>query len=218
MRVPRVAFLLLAACAARAHAGDGQRAAPYFPLHAGNWWAYEEIDEDGTRLSRENWTVVGDAAGEFQLRASTKRLDLLGRNGRRRWEGEEFLRTTPDGVHKRYPAGRDAAVDVLVLNDPVGAGGRWHDAQGDCESSVRGGCEGPGGELADCAIVVCRLGTPTATVVTSTYARGVGMVRQEVEVVQFLPALPGAAAMLPCDAAKGGRSVLRLTRFHVAPR
>jgi hypothetical protein len=51
--------------------------------------------------------------------------------------------------------------------------------------------------------------------VTSTYARGVGMVRQEIDVVQFFPALHGSGVLLPCDSAKGGHSVLRLTAFHV---
>jgi len=210
------ALALLCAAATRAPAEGYPH---HFPLHAGNWWAYEEVGDDGTALSREIWTVVDAAGGEFHLRSATKRLDVLGRSGGHRWEGHEFLRATSAGVHKRYPAGgRDAGVEVTLLEEPVVSGTRWHDAQGECEASARSRCDGPRGELADCAITVCRLGNPTATIVTSTYARGVGMVRQEVEVVQFLAALQGASAMLPCDTAKGGRSVLRLTAFHVVPR
>jgi hypothetical protein len=214
---PALAAAMLVVCGAiRAAAGD----ASYFPLHPGNWWAYEEVDDEGGPLSRETWTVVAADGGEYHLRASTKRLDVLGRSGAHRWEGHEYLRPTAAGVRKRYPADRDGEVDVMLLKEPVGSGTRWHDAQGDCEATARGRCAGPRGEVPDCAIVVCRLGTPTATVVTSTYARGVGMVRQEVEVVQFLPGLQGGGvgAVLPCDAAKGGHSLLRLTGFHVAPR
>jgi hypothetical protein len=212
------ALLLVVTCTAASWATDNAPAGPYFPLHAGNWWAYEEIDEDGSRLSRETWTVVEAVAGEFHLRASTKRLDLLRGGGEHRWEGDEYLRAAPGGVRKRYPAGRDGVVEVLLLKEPVGSGTRWHDAQGECEASTRGRCDGPRGEVPDCAVVVCRLGTPPATMVTSTYARGVGMVRQEVEVLQLIPSLPGAGAMLPSDTARGGRSVLRLTGFRVAPR
>jgi len=48
----------------------------YFPLEVGNWWAYEELDEDGTTLSRETWTIVDDAhgerrPGEFLLQSAT---------------------------------------------------------------------------------------------------------------------------------------------------
>jgi hypothetical protein len=215
-RVIAGALLLVGGASLATAAGD----AGYFPLRAGNWWAYEEVDEDGTPLSRETWTVLGAAGDEFHLRASTKRLDVLGRSGGHRWEGHEYLRATSAGIRKRYPAGRDAEVEVMLLKEPVASGTRWHDAQGDCEATAGGRCEGPRGELPGCVLVVCRLGTPTATIVTSTYARGVGMVRQEVEVVQFLPAFQGAGvgALLPCDTAKGGHSVLRLTGFHVAPR
>ena len=104
------------------------------------------------------------------------------------------------------------------MKEPVTTGTRWHDAQGDCEVRSRGPCTSPRGEMPDCAIVVCRLGDPTATVVTSTYARGIGMVRQEIDVLQFLPSMHGSAVIVPCDSAHGGHSVLRLTAFHVAPR
>jgi hypothetical protein len=216
-------LLLLVVAAAPARALAGEIAAPaYFPLGGGNWWAYEELDEEGNALSRETWTVLrrapDDRTGEFHVRSSTKRLDVLGRNGGRRWEGHEYLRSSAAGLHKRYPAGRDAEIEVLLLKEPVASGTRWHDAQGDCEVRSRGPCSGPRGELPDCAVVVCRLGTPTATVVTSTYGRDIGMVRQEIDVLQFLPSIHGAGALLPCDSTKAGHSVLRLTGFHVAPR
>jgi hypothetical protein len=212
-------FLLLVGSASATGAAGGT----YFPLSAGNWWSYEELDGDGHALSRETWTVLdaapADRAGEFHLRSFTKRLDLLGRTGHR-WEGNEFLRTTAVGLYKRYPAeGRDAESEVTLLKEPVAAGTRWHDAQGDCEVVSHGVCTGPRGELPDCAIIACRLGQPTATVVTSTYARDVGMVRQELDVVQFVPGLRAAGPVpLPCESAAGGHSTLRLTAFHVAPR
>jgi len=213
-----VVLLLVGATAARA--GEAESRA-YFPLGVGNWWQYEELDDAGSTLSRETWTMVrrtpDDRAGEFHLRSSTKRFDVLGQTGGHRWTGDEYLRGTEAGLRKRYPAGRDAETEVLLLKEPLAAGTRWHDAQGDCEVASRGTCAGPRGALPDCAVVVCRLGSPTATVVTSTYARGVGMVRQEIDVVQFLPAMHGAGAvLLPCDSAKGGHSMLRLTDFHVA--
>ena len=206
-------LLLLCLAAARAPAASERS---YFPLQVGNWWAYEEVGDDGSPLSRETWTVLGAAGDEFHLRSATKRLDVLAWSGGHRSEGHEYLRATSSGVRKRYPAERDAGAEVTVLREPVASGTRWHDAQGDCEATVRPRCDGPRGELHDCATIVCRLGTPTATIITSTYARGVGMVRQEVEVVQFLPGLQDV--VLPCDTAKGGHSVLRLTAFHVASR
>ena len=210
--------LLVASISASAAAGG-----TYFPLSAGNWWSYEELDGDGRALSRETWTVLdaapADPAGEFHLRSFTKRLDMLGHTGHR-WEGHEFLRTTAVGLYKRYPArGRDGELEVTLLKEPVAAGTRWHDAQGDCEVISRGVCTGPRGELPDCAIIACRLGQPTATVVTSTYARDVGMVRQELDVVQFVPGFHAAGPVpLPCDSTGSGHSTLRLTAFHVAPR
>ena len=214
--------LLLALLAIPARGGDARPPA-YFPLSAGNWWSYEELDGDGRALSRETWTVLdaapADRAGEFHLRSFTKRLDMLGHTGHR-WEGHEFLRTTAVGLYKRYPAkGRDGELEVTLLKEPVAAGTRWHDAQGDCEVISRGVCTGPRGELPDCAIIACRLGQPTATVVTSTYARDVGMVRQELDVVQFVPGFNAAGPVpLPCDSTGSGHSTLRLTAFHVAPR
>jgi len=190
----------------------------YFPLRVGNWWAYEEVDAHGTRVSRETWTLVpGGAAegvGEFHLRSYTKRLDPLRGRGNR-FEGHEYLHASPAGLRKRYPQGRDAALEVTLLKEPLEAGARWHDAQGDCELVSHGGpCEGPKGGLADCAVVVCSLGSPPTTVVTSIYGRGVGMVRQDLDVVQLIPA--GAAGMT-CDNARNGHSVLRLTTYHVGP-
>ena len=137
-----------------------------------------------------------------------------------RWEGHEFLHTTAVGLYKRYPArGRDGEVEVTLLKEPVAAGTRWHDAQGDCEVISRGVCTGPRGELPDCVVIACRLGQPTATVVTSTYARDVGMVRQELDVVQFVPGFHASGPVpLPCDSTGSGHSTLRLTAFHVAPR
>jgi hypothetical protein len=215
VRALAVALVLVAA--ARASGGNPPS---YFPLRVGNWWAYEELDDDGGALSRETWTVVArtpsDRADEFHVRSTTKRFDVLGRSGGRRWDGDEYLRATPAGVRKRYPAGRDAELDVLLLAEPLAAGTHWRDAQGECELAVRETCTGPAGDVPDCAVVECRLGHPAATIVTSTYARGVGMVRQDIAVVQFLPALHGAApVLLPCDSAQGGHSVLRLTAFHV---
>ena len=213
MRALAVALVL--AAAARVSADD---ASAYFPLRVGNWWAYEELDDDGGRLSRETWTVVGGTpADEFHVRSATKRFDVLGQTGGRRWDGDEYLRATPGGVRKRYPAGHDAALDVLLLAEPLASGTHWRDAQGECEITVRETCTGPAGDVPECAEVSCRLGHPTATIVTSTYARGVGMVQQEIAVVQFLPALHGAGGpvLLPSDSAQGGHSVLRLTAFHV---
>jgi hypothetical protein len=206
-------LLLLATLGATAFASD----LGYFPLRVGNWWAYEEIDARGARVSRETWTIVpGDAEGEpgeFHLRSYSKRLDPLRGRGNR-FEGHEYLRASAGGLHKRYPRGRDAALDVTLMKHPLAAGARWHDAQGDCELVSHGGpCAGPRGELPDCAIVVCTLGSPAATIVTSTYGRGVGMVRQDLDVVQLVPT---AALGLTCDDARSGHSVLRLTTYHVA--
>src|SRR3989449_76795 len=132
--------LLVASVSAAAAGGT------YFPLSAGNWWSYQELDGDGRALSRETWTVLdaapADRTGEFHLRSFTKRLDMLGHMGRR-WEGHEFLRTTDLGLHKRYPAsGRDKEFEVTLLREPVAAGTRWHDAQGDCEVISLGGGAG----------------------------------------------------------------------------
>jgi hypothetical protein len=215
-------FLFLVLLAARPALAGSDGAPAYFPLDVGNWWAYEELDPDGGALSRETWRLVDEASaqsGEVVLRAATKRFDVLGRVGGHRFEGREYLRVSAAGVHKRYPAGQDAESEVLLVKYPVTSGTRWHDAQGDCEVRSRGPCASPRGEVPDCAIVVCRLGNPTATVVTSTYARGIGMVRQEVDILQFLPNLHGSGAIVvPCDSTQGGHSVLRLTAFHVAPR
>jgi hypothetical protein len=208
------AVLMLGVCSAPLLAAD---LVDYFPLRVGNWWAYEEIDAQGARVSRETWTVVPSDAegqpGEFHLRSYSKRLDPLRGRGNR-FEGHEYLRTSAAGLHKRYPRGRDAAQDVTLLKRPLTAGARWHDAQGDCEVVSHGGpCAGPKGELPDCAVVVCTLGSPASTIVTSTYGQGVGMVRQDLELVQLIPS---GELGLSCDDGRSGRSVLRLTTYHVA--
>src|SRR5437868_5711497 len=143
-------LLLLAPALAAADGAPG-----YFPLEVGNWWAYEELDRDGTRLSRETWTIVDEAYGErrpdeFLLQSSTKRLDLLGRTRGRRWHGREYLRQTAVGVEKRYPADRDAEIAVLLVKDPVASGTRWRDAQGDCEVRSGAPCGGPRGNVPEC--------------------------------------------------------------------
>jgi hypothetical protein len=194
-------------------AGD---APTYFPLRLGNWWAYEEQGQDGATLSRETWTVVevANERGEFHLRSVAKRLDGLGR--RQRWESHEYLRDAADGLHKRYPSSRDADVEMVLLKATDASGARWRDAQGECEVKSRAvACVGPRGELPDCMIVVCRQGSPIATIVTSVYGRDVGMVRQEVELVQFMPNFESGAAMLPEEGGKSARSVLRLTSYSV---
>src|SRR5436309_3069947 len=160
------ASIVLLVASTSAAAAEGT----YFPLSAGNWWSYEELGDAGRALSRETWTVIDAApparAGEFHLRSFTKRLDMLGHGGHR-WEGHEFLRTTAGGLSKRYPVkGQDAEVAVTLLKEPVAAGTRWHDAQGDCEIVSLAACTGPRGELPDCAVIICRLGRPPATVVT----------------------------------------------------
>jgi hypothetical protein len=206
-------LLLLATFGAPARASDPD----YFPLRIGNWWAYEEVDPQGVRVSRETWAILpsdaGGQPGEFHLRSHSKRLDPLRGRGNR-FEAHEYLRTSAGGLHKRYPRGRDVAHEVMLLKQPFAPGSRWHDAQGDCELVSHGRpCAGPKGELPDCAVVVCTLGSPAATVVTSIYAEGVGMVRQDLDVVQLIP---GGALGLSCDDARSGHSVLRLTSYHVA--
>lgn len=208
----RAVVLLAVASGAPAWASDAR----YFPLRVGNWWAYEEVDARGERVSRETWALIpsgaGDQADEFHLRSYSKRLDPLRGRGNR-FEGHEYLRLTSDGLHKRYPGGRDTALEVTLMRQPLEAGARWHDAQGDCELVSHGGpCQGPKDSLPDCAVVVCTLGSPPTTVVTSTYGRGIGMVRQDLDVVQLIPT--GAAGMV-CDDARNGHSVLRLTTYHV---
>jgi len=212
------------ACAALAVStcvyADQSAAARYFPLRVGNWWAYEEEGEEGRPLSRETWSVVDADAhsrpGEFHVRSRTKRLDGLGRSGNR-FERHEYLRESADGLVKRYPAARDAGIEVLLVKEPTTDGARWRDAQGSCEVTARGGCSGPRGRLHDCVevVVVCTLGEPAATIVTSTYARGIGMVRQEVDVLHLLPALEGPATIAPSDGRRDGHTVLRLTGYHV---
>ena len=225
MRRP-VVLGLLGSCllvAPRLGRADEAATTGYFPLRVGNWWTYEEQDGEGNALSRETWTLVADSgenlAGEFHLRSFAKRLDALGHLGNR-WEGHEYLRVATDGVRKRFPAGRDAELDLLLLKEPARFGTRWHDAQGDCEVTAdHAPCVGPRGDLADCLVTVCILGDPPATTVTSTYARGVGMVRQEVDVVQLVPGLDGSlGVMVPAASAKGGHSVLRLTAYNVGAR
>jgi len=215
MRSGLLVLVLLTTTAARA---DDDETRAYFPLHVGNWWAYEEQDQEGKTLAREMWSVLAAAREEFHLRSSTKRLDGLVRAGGHRWNGDEYLRCTAAGLVKRYPEGREGATLVLLLKEPLRAGTRWHDSQGDCAITARGPCAGPRRDLPDCTVVVCRLGDPTATVVTSTYARDVGMVRQEIEVVQFAPSLHGSAAVFPSAPTQGGHSLLRLTAFHVGAR
>jgi hypothetical protein len=216
-------LLLLGSCwllTARRGGADDPSTNGYFPLRVGNWWTYEEQDEGGIALSRETWTLVPDAGdnrvGEFHLRSVTKRLDALGHLGNR-WEGDEYLRVATDGVRKRFPAGRDAELELVLLKEPARFGTRWRDAQGSCEVTVEHGtCVGPHGDLEDCVVTVCSLGEPPATTVTSTYARGVGMVRQEVDVIQMVPGLDAAAGvMVPMASAKGGHSVLRLRAYNI---
>jgi hypothetical protein len=200
---------------------EGLVSSAYFPLRVGNWWVYEEQDAAGNALSRETWTVVeADArsrAGEYLLRSLTKRLDALGHR-RHRFEGHEYLRAAPDGLRKRYPAGLDAELEVLLVKEPPSAGLTWRDAQGRCTvTGEREPCAGPDGPLAGCLVIVCTLGEPPLTIVTSTYAREIGMVRQDVDVLQLLPG-NGPAALLPSEARGDGHSVLRLIRFNVGRR
>jgi hypothetical protein len=205
--------LTLAAIGSPAFATD----AGYFPLRVGNWWAYEEVDAHGARVSRETWTVLpsdaADPADEYHLRSYSKRLDAL-RGGRvDRFEGHEYLRAGVAGLQKRYPKGKGPALEVTLIKEPVARGTRWRDAQGECELiSLGAPCDGPKGAVDDCAVVTCTLGSPPTTTVTSIYGRGVGMVRQELDVVQLVPA--GATGMV-CDNARNGHSVLRLTTYHV---
>jgi hypothetical protein len=209
--------LLAASGASRA---EDASAPAYFPLRSGSWWAYEEQDEEGRRLARETWTLGPSGpdghAGELRLRSLTKRVDAL-HHMQRRWEGHEYLRVAPDGVRKRYPGAGAAEVDILLVKEPPHDGARWSDSQGDCEvARARTPCAGPDGELPECVVVVCRLGHPVATIVTSTYARGVGMVRQELELIQLMPSFEGGPGLpIPGEGTKAGRSVLRLVDYHL---
>ena len=133
MRRP-VVLGLLGSCllvAPRLGRADEASTTGYFPLRVGNWWTYEEQDGEGNALSRETWTLVADSgenrAGEFHLRSFAKRLDALG-HLRNHWEGHEYLRVATDGVRKRFPAGRDAELELLLLKEPARFGTRWHDA------------------------------------------------------------------------------------------
>jgi hypothetical protein len=193
----------------------------YFPLRVGNSWIYEERDRSDIALSRETWRLVATQsdgqAGEFHLEARIRRLDALG-DADRPWEGHEYLRLAGDGLHKRFPGGRHAEIDVLLVKHPARSGTRWRDAQGLCEITDEARCSGPDDDLLECVVIVCRLGEPLATVVTSTYARGIGMVLQEIDIAQLVPRLPGADFFLPANPVGGGHSVLRLVAFDVDAR
>lgn len=216
MDLRRAAACLTLALATAVHASP-LASAPYFPLRVGNWWAYQEEGEEGRALSRETWSIVdadGDSrSGEFHVRSCTKRLDDLGHN--RRFERHEYLRESEEGLRKRYPAEQDDGQEVLLVKEPPDDGARWRDAQGSCEVTARGPCTGPHGRLEDCVVVVCTLGEPAGTIVTSTYARDVGMVRQEVDVLEILQVMDGAPPIVPSGGRRDGHSVLRLTDYHV---
>src|SRR5262249_6813086 len=120
-----------------------------------------------------------------------------------------------DGVRKRF-RGRSLAYDVLLLKQPARFGTRWHDAQGSCQvTAEEEHCDGPTGNVDDCLEVVCRLGRGQTLVITSTYARGVGMVRQRLDLVRFLPVTSaGRYPTLP-DEVVDVHSVLRLAAYRV---
>jgi hypothetical protein len=180
---------------------DDSTAADYFPLRPGSWWAYEERDDRGRRLARETWTLDQRASigGELRLRTASKRLDVR-ESVRRRLEAHEYLRLAADGVRKRFPAVAGSVVDVLLVKHPTLAATTWRDAQGICEVAARGAaCEGPRGPLGDCL--------------------GVGMVRQEIELLPLFPGIGGVdeGGVVAQGVVGGGRSRLELVGYHVAP-
>lgn len=209
-----VAILTIATGARPGHADDLD-AGSYFPLRVGNWWVYEELDDDGSVLSRETWNLVdrgGARPREFHLRLTEKRLDAL-RGIREPLVSHEYLRVTDTGLRKRYPAGREDELDVLLLKSSPDYGTRWFDEQGRCEVVSAGRpCRGPRDTHPDCIVVTCQKGDPVTTLVTSIYARGVGMVAQELEMFRLIsPAGPFEVGPTLLQ----GKSKLRLTNFHV---
>lgn len=151
-----------------------------FPLTVGHWWVYEERSASGEVSAVERWQVRAERAGRVVLRTRQTRhdgrFDNEGTPRRELIEREEHFEIRSDGI-VRSRDGPSGAASYLI-HAPIESGGTWEDAGGRCRIvAVDASVRASGRWFEPCTQVACVQGGTLS--VRSSYAPGIGLVRQD---------------------------------------
>lgn len=150
------------------------------PLATGKWWVYEERVASGEVAATERWKVRARRGNGYVLTTRQRRTD----NMHASWDvtrddptfAEERLEIRPDGVVRTFPGA--ATSPMYLLHTPIEIDRSWSDAGGHCGiTAVDASVRAAGRAFTPCVQVTCEQGQTVRIV--SSYAPGVGLVRQD---------------------------------------
>ncbi len=150
------------------------------PLTVGRWWAYEERTAGGAVSAVERWQVRSEHAGRVVLRTRQARhdgrFDDDGVPERELIAREEHFEVRADGLVRSREG--PSSAEIYVLPTPIESGSVWEDAGGSCRiTALDASVRADGRFFAPCTQVACVQGDTLS--VLSSYAPGVGLVRQD---------------------------------------
>jgi hypothetical protein len=153
----------------------------YFPLVLGNVWVFEQRSPlNGQVEAAEEWTITEQNGERFVLTNTYRPAEVSGAIG----EAEqvitkEYLSLRAEGIWKAFQPSPTMDDAVFVLKLPLQLGTSWQDKQGTYTITRTGlQVELSSGNFKDCVEVTFKDHEGVFTI-TSLYAPGVGMVRQE---------------------------------------
>lgn len=153
----------------------------YFPLAPGNTWLFEQRALlNGTVEATEEWTVAEQDEEGFILTATYRPTEVSGTVGEaKEVVTREHLSFKKEGIWKAFRAPSTSEGAVFVLKLPLQVGTSWQEKRGTYTITATGRqVELSGKTFKDCVEVTFRDHDGVFTI-TSLYAPGVGMVRQE---------------------------------------
>lgn len=153
----------------------------YFPLAPGNTWLFEQRALlNGTVEATEEWAVTEQNDEGFILTATYRPSEVSGTVGEaKEVVTREQLSFQKDGLWKVFQGSVASEGAVFVLKLPLQVGTSWQEKRGTYTITATGRqAELSSGTFTDCVEVTFRDHDGVFTV-TSLYAPGVGMVRQE---------------------------------------
>ncbi|MCC7194934.1 MAG: DUF3179 domain-containing protein [Gemmatimonadaceae bacterium] len=152
------------------------------PLAVGKWWLYEERVASGDLVATERWKVRARHADAFVLTTRQHRIDGMHASGDGADDDdvvavEEQLTIRSDGIVRRF-ADSTLAPPMYLLPTPVELDRSWADRGGHCQVTANDAVvRAADHTFESCVQVTCRQGETIRIV--SSYAGGVGLVRQD---------------------------------------
>jgi hypothetical protein len=159
-------------------------AADFFPMSASAGWVYQEVCA-GQVVATETWRVRSGNNGIYRIEVQTLRRDSLAKRDAKGQRvaaiSEEYVIVDAAGVARTQGLGAPEQSDYVIRN-PIAVGTAWGDERNRCRiTSIDMTDDLSGSTYRGCVEVTCETGRPAQVQVVSHFARGIGLVSQQVK-------------------------------------